>query len=44
VIVATVVFTYAVLLCTLAPRLLRGASWAERAPRLGIVVWQVLSA
>jgi hypothetical protein len=44
VIVATVRFTYAVLLCTLAPRLLRGASWAERAPRLGIVVWQVLGA
>ena len=43
-IVAAVLFTYAVLLCTLAPRLLRGAHWAERTPRLGIVVWQVLGA
>ncbi|GHE75954.1 M56 family metallopeptidase [Streptomyces lavendulocolor] len=43
-IVAAVLFTYAVLLCTLAPRLLRGVQWAERAPRLGIVVWQVLGA
>jgi hypothetical protein len=39
-IVAAVLFAYAVLLCTLVPRLLRGARWAERAPRLGIVVWQ----
>jgi hypothetical protein len=44
VIVAAVLSAYAVLLCTLAPRLLRGAGWAERAPRLGIVVWQVLGA
>ncbi|MFF5757417.1 M56 family metallopeptidase [Streptomyces longwoodensis] len=43
-IVAAILFAYAVLLCTLAPRLLRGAGWAERAPRLGIVVWQVLGA
>ncbi|WP_326718713.1 M56 family metallopeptidase [Streptomyces sp. NBC_00243] len=43
-IVAAALFTYAVLLCTLAPRLLRGADWTERAPRLGIVVWQVLGA
>jgi Zn-dependent protease with chaperone function len=44
VIVAAVLFAYAALLCTLAPRLLRGAGWAERAPRLGIVVWQVMCA
>ena len=43
-IVAAVLFAYAVLLCTLAPRLLCGSHWAERAPRLGIVVWQVLGA
>ncbi|ALV33544.1 M56 family metallopeptidase [Streptomyces sp. CdTB01] len=43
-IVAAVLFVYAVLLCTLAPRLLRGARWAERAPRLGIAVWQALGA
>ncbi|WP_406464806.1 M56 family metallopeptidase [Streptomyces sp. NBC_01622] len=39
-IVAAVLFAYAALLCTLVPRLLRGARWAERAPRLGIVAWQ----
>jgi len=39
-IVAAVLFAYAGLLCTLVPRLLRGARWAERAPRLGILVWQ----
>jgi Zn-dependent protease with chaperone function len=44
VIVTAALFAYAVLLCTLAPRPLRGAGWAERAPRLGIVVWQVLGA
>ncbi|MFJ3620649.1 M56 family metallopeptidase [Streptomyces iakyrus] len=43
-IVAAVLLAYAVLLCTLAPRLLRSAGWAERAPRLGIMVWQVLGA
>ncbi|GGN89372.1 hypothetical protein GCM10011579_084140 [Streptomyces albiflavescens] len=43
-IVAAILFTYALLLCTLAPRLLRGAHWTQRAPRLGIVVWQVLGA
>ncbi|MDX3308204.1 M56 family metallopeptidase [Streptomyces sp. ME08-AFT2] len=43
-IVAAVLFAYAALLSTLAPRLLRGAHWAERAPRLGIVVWQALGA
>ena len=43
-IVAAVLFAYAVLLCTLAPRVLRGAGWAEQAPRLGIVVWQALGA
>ncbi|WP_328747217.1 M56 family metallopeptidase [Streptomyces sp. NBC_00285] len=41
-IVAAVLFTYAILLSTLTPRLLRGAHWTERAPRLGIVVWQAL--
>jgi len=39
-IVAAVLFAYAALLCTLVPRFLRGARWAERAPRLGIAVWQ----
>ncbi|GAA3500974.1 M56 family metallopeptidase [Streptomyces prasinosporus] len=43
-IVAAILFVYAALLSTVAPRLLRGAHWAERAPRLGIVVWQVLGA
>jgi Zn-dependent protease with chaperone function len=42
VIVAAALFGYALVLCTLAPRLLRGARWAERAPRLGIVTWQAL--
>lgn len=41
-IIAAILFAYAVLLSTLVPRLLRGGHWAERAPRLGIVVWQVL--
>ncbi|MBK3570961.1 M56 family metallopeptidase [Streptomyces sp. MBT62] len=41
-IVAAVLFAYAVLLGTLAPRLLGGVRWMERAPCLGIVVWQVL--
>ncbi|MDJ0341046.1 M56 family metallopeptidase [Streptomyces sp. H10-C2] len=41
-IIAAVLFGYVALLCTLAPRLLRSARWAERAPRLGIAAWQVL--
>ncbi|OXY92411.1 M56 family metallopeptidase [Streptomyces diastatochromogenes] len=41
-IVAAVLFAYAVLLGTLAPRLLGRARWTERAPRLGIVAWQAL--
>ncbi|MER5686193.1 M56 family metallopeptidase [Streptomyces sp. NPDC002205] len=41
-IVAAVLFGYTALLSTLMPRLLRGARWAEQAPRLGIAVWQAL--
>jgi Zn-dependent protease with chaperone function len=42
--VAAVLLAYAALLGVGAPRLLRGASWPERAPRLAICLWQALSA
>ncbi|MFI0449679.1 M56 family metallopeptidase [Actinomadura sp. 6N118] len=35
---------YAVVLGTLGPRLLRLGSWAERAPRLGVIAWQAATA
>lgn len=41
--VALVLLVYAVLLSTIAPRLLRGAKWAGRAPRLAIAMWQALT-
>jgi len=42
-IVALVLFAYALLLAVVVPPLLRGASWADRAPRLAIATWQALS-
>lgn len=35
---------YAVLLGILGPRLLRARGWADRAPRLGVLVWQTAGA
>ncbi len=41
---AAVLLVYALLLAGVAAPLLRGASWVDRAPRLGIAAWQVLTA
>ncbi|WP_256790082.1 MULTISPECIES: M56 family metallopeptidase [Frankia] len=41
--VAVALLAYATVLAVTSPRLLRGASWADRAPRLGICLWQALS-
>ncbi|WP_045877316.1 M56 family metallopeptidase [Pseudofrankia sp. DC12] len=41
--VAVVLLVYAALLATGVPRLLVAASWADRAPRLAICLWQALS-
>ncbi len=41
--VAVALLAYATVLATVAPRLLRGASWTDRAPRLAICLWQALS-
>ncbi|MGH2598941.1 MAG: M56 family metallopeptidase [Dehalococcoidia bacterium] len=41
---ALVLFGYAALLTTVGAGLLRRARWPERAPRLGVTAWQVLSA
>jgi Zn-dependent protease with chaperone function len=41
---ALVLAGYAVLLSVLAPRLLAGAAWVERAPLLGIAMWQAVTA
>jgi Zn-dependent protease with chaperone function len=38
---AVALLAYAVLLGILGPRLLRARHWAERAPRLGVLAWQV---
>ncbi|MDT3442673.1 M56 family metallopeptidase [Pseudofrankia sp. BMG5.37] len=40
---AVPLLVYATLLATAVPRLLVGASWADRAPRLAICLWQALS-
>jgi len=42
-IIAAVLVTYAVVLALLGPRLLRGAAWAQQAPRLAVCLWQALS-
>jgi len=42
-IVALVLLGYALLIAILVPSRLIGAQWVERAPRLAIVTWQVLS-
>lgn len=39
-IVALILLGYAILLVGVVPRLLRGADWADRAPRLAIMAWQ----
>jgi Zn-dependent protease with chaperone function len=41
--VAVALLAYATVLATAAPRLLRSASWPERAPRLAVCLWQALS-
>lgn len=41
---AVLLFGYALLLGTAGAHALAGAAWADRAPRLGIAVWQALSA
>lgn len=42
--VALVLLGYAVLLAVAGPRLLTGAAWTDRAPRLAITAWQSLMA
>lgn len=42
-IVAACLLGYAALLALVGPRVLRGGSWAGRAPRLAILAWQALS-
>lgn len=42
-IVALSLLAYALLLGAVGPRLLRSASWADRAPRLAIAAWQALT-
>ncbi|GAA2319377.1 M56 family metallopeptidase [Nonomuraea roseoviolacea subsp. roseoviolacea] len=41
---AILLAVYAVMLAEVGPALLRRVSWVERAPRLGIVAWQSLTA
>ena len=43
-IVAGALLGYALLLAVAGPRLLTRRGWAERAPRLGIIAWQSLTA
>ena len=43
-IVALILLGYATLLALLGPRLLTRGGWVDRAPRLGIVAWQSLTA
>jgi len=43
-IVAASLLGYALLLAVAGPRLLTRGAWAERAPRLGIIAWQSLTA
>ncbi len=43
-IVASSLLGYALLLAVAGPRLLSRRGWAERAPRLGIIAWQSLTA
>lgn len=40
---AVTLLTYAALMTVAAPRLLARAAWPERAPRLGVLVWQALA-
>ncbi|WP_046470302.1 M56 family metallopeptidase [Allosalinactinospora lopnorensis] len=42
-IVATLLLAYALLLAAVGPYVVRRSRWVERAPRLGIAAWQVLS-
>jgi hypothetical protein len=44
VIVAVILLAYAAILAVVGPRLLMRATWTDRAPRLGIIAWQSLSA
>lgn len=39
-----VLFGYVLVLTVAGPRVLAGAGWAERAPRLGIAAWQAMTA
>lgn len=43
-IIALILLTYATVLAVAGPRLLTRAKWTDRAPRLGIIAWQSLSA
>jgi Zn-dependent protease with chaperone function len=42
-IIAAVLAAYVVLIAVVAPRVLRGAAWPDRAPCLAVCLWQALS-